>query len=387
MILARFLWVVLPVVLFGGYLILFGILALIRASTRDGTAIPKSRPVGISVVIPVLNGGSTITETVKSVCRQQQVAIRRIIIIDDHSTDDTKAICKNLQYSNPRIEIYSRQGLGNSKVQSYLLGLAKINDEYVALVDADTVLKPMAISRTLEYMAKEQADYGTCLIDPIPKESYMYKSISWDRLARQRVMQLARDTFGCANLPGCFEVVRRERFMCLLEDNFLEDLLITYKLISQGERVAVVPEVLAFELERGNWGKLILQRIRWAIGFVSTLPHFATMLRRVDWTRRCVLLSFLLLWYFLPWYLATAFLLSVVSPLARAGFLVVVLAYAVILIEAKIIRGRLELSDTATLPCFLMLFPVTVGIASICALFVVVQKRRLMFHTTKLYER
>lgn len=376
-----------PIIIFASYLVLFEFLALTRRGRAARGEKRQGKPQSISVLIPAFNEGKTIARALRSLQRQQDISINRIVIVDDHSTDDTRIICQNLQQQDSRIEIRSRQGSGSSKVRSYLLGLETIRNEDVALLDADTILEATAIVETLEYMRLNGADYGTCLIAPLSDRPLVYKCICWDRLFRQRVLQVARGMFGCANLPGCFAVVRKSSFLPLLEDSFQEDLIATYKLIRQGQEVVTLPEVLAFEWEKGTLMRLFFQRARWTIGNISAIKHFLLAVQSVAWKKKMILVSYPLLWYLLNYYLTFLLLLGLVTPAVWLGYLVLASIYGVGLIEAKVLMGKLEKSDIITLPMFLLVFPFVVSLALGYALFTVVRKRRLVFPAGKLYER
>ncbi|MFA6456131.1 MAG: glycosyltransferase family 2 protein [Bacteroidota bacterium] len=68
--------------------------------------VPASKntfPVEASVVIPVRNRESTITDAAKSVIRQETDFLFNVIVVDNHSTDRTTDILRTLQSQDPRI--------------------------------------------------------------------------------------------------------------------------------------------------------------------------------------------------------------------------------------------------------------------------------------------
>jgi len=92
----------------------------------------------VDVVIPVFNGQETITTALNSVLTGQGGWVRRIIVVDDGSRDDTAAIIRNLD--SPRIELVITPNQGVAKARN--LGIEKSTAEWVAFLDADDVWAP-----------------------------------------------------------------------------------------------------------------------------------------------------------------------------------------------------------------------------------------------------
>ncbi len=79
--------------------------------------VPKSKvkfPVEASVVIPVRNREKTVAEAVNSVLSQKTDFEFNVIVVDNHSTDNTTTILRDLAQKDPRVKhiIPNRQDLG-----------------------------------------------------------------------------------------------------------------------------------------------------------------------------------------------------------------------------------------------------------------------------------
>ena len=90
----------------------------IRAYLKPKFAkVPKSKekfPVEASVIIPVRNREKTVTEAVNSVLSQKTDFAFNVIIVDNHSTDNTTNILSDLSKRDPRVKhiIPNREDLG-----------------------------------------------------------------------------------------------------------------------------------------------------------------------------------------------------------------------------------------------------------------------------------
>ncbi|HFF7304566.1 TPA: glycosyltransferase family 2 protein, partial [Klebsiella pneumoniae] len=89
----------------------------------------------VSVVIPVYNAEEYIADTLKNIVSQSLYEIE-IIIINDHSSDNTLDILKEIASSDERIRIIDNAvniGAGISRN----IGLSEAEGEYIIFLDDD----------------------------------------------------------------------------------------------------------------------------------------------------------------------------------------------------------------------------------------------------------
>lgn len=91
----------------------------------------------ISIIVPAYNCEQFIKETIYSIIKQTYRNLE-IIIVDDHSTDQTLEICKDLEKLDTRVKSYSCEGKGVSDARNS--GINKANGEFIAFVDADDLV-------------------------------------------------------------------------------------------------------------------------------------------------------------------------------------------------------------------------------------------------------
>lgn len=85
----------------------------------------------VSVVVPVFNGGATISKTVEHLLRQSLVPYE-IIVVDDGSTDDTVKVLENF---DQRITLISKRNGGPASARNR--GIEAATGEFVAFTDSD----------------------------------------------------------------------------------------------------------------------------------------------------------------------------------------------------------------------------------------------------------
>ncbi len=113
----------------------------------------------ISVILPVYNGASWLSECVDSVCSQTWQNWE-LLILDDSSTDGTTEIARRMAETEPRIRLFCREKQGVSSARNQ--GLSEALGEYVTFVDADDKLDTQMLERLHYLMKKVTADLVLC---------------------------------------------------------------------------------------------------------------------------------------------------------------------------------------------------------------------------------
>lgn len=109
----------------------------------------------ISVIIPTYNRENSIMRSVKSVL-DQTYPVKEIIIVDDHSTDHTEEVVRQLNAPQIRyVKLDVNKGAGGAR--NY--GVQMSNYDIIAFHDSDDAWKPDKIEKQIGYM-EEHPEYG-----------------------------------------------------------------------------------------------------------------------------------------------------------------------------------------------------------------------------------
>lgn len=115
----------------------------------------------ISFVIPAFNSALTIKETVDSVFDTNFTQGDEVIIVEDHSTDNTLSIIQELsRIYSPNIRIIRNQENKGCPV-SRNIGIKEAKNEYIFSLDSDNVLSKNSISALKETLISSNADIAT----------------------------------------------------------------------------------------------------------------------------------------------------------------------------------------------------------------------------------
>lgn len=93
----------------------------------------------VSFVVPVRNGADHLRETLDSIAAQDDGRPMEIVVVEDHSTDESPALLRKLSAIMP-ITVISGPGLGAAAAVN--AGIRRASFPLICQVDQDVVLEP-----------------------------------------------------------------------------------------------------------------------------------------------------------------------------------------------------------------------------------------------------
>jgi glycosyltransferase involved in cell wall biosynthesis len=121
------------------------------------SASASDRPGGISAVVPMYNASRTILRTLESITAQTR-SVDAIVVVDDHSTDDSRALVEAAAI--PNLELIStprNSGPGAARNT----GIRHARTEWVALLDSDDLWMPTFVEDVTAAITRFDADFGS----------------------------------------------------------------------------------------------------------------------------------------------------------------------------------------------------------------------------------
>lgn len=111
----------------------------------------------VSFVMAAFNAAPFIEDAIRSVLAQADVT-SEIIVVDDHSQDDTRAFVENLSAEFRNIVALHNTGKLRGPSAARNIGLAAAKGRWIAIVDADDLILPQRTSRLVSLGEAERAD-------------------------------------------------------------------------------------------------------------------------------------------------------------------------------------------------------------------------------------
>lgn len=239
---------------------------------------PRTFP-KVSMLVPCFNEEKTVGSTIESLLAldypKEQL---EIIVIDDGSTDNTRAVAEGYTY-NPQVKFFHKANGG--KYTALNLGIEHASGEIIGCLDADSFV---AQDGLIEMAKKFESDPAIMAITPAMK---VYKPKKMLEL-----MQSVEYTFGIFYkkmfdnlsainvLPGPFSMYRKEVFQKIgvfKHAHNTEDMEITFRMHANGLKIVNAHTAVVYTTVPKTLRALVKQRTRWSQGYLQNSQDYSYM--------------------------------------------------------------------------------------------------------------
>ncbi|MCF1264527.1 glycosyltransferase [Morganella morganii] len=131
----------------------------------------------VSVIIPAYNAEKFIGRALDSVIKQTWPAVE-IIIIDDGSSDNTAAVCREYMNSHDHIRYIRKQNGGVSSARNE--GIKAASGCYICFLDSDDTYEPDFIRTLVNKVTQDDRDFAYCLFRKIHSGGHITQSVCYD---------------------------------------------------------------------------------------------------------------------------------------------------------------------------------------------------------------
>lgn len=238
------------------------------ARMRDVTSGHPRRP-ALSVIIPVYNGTSTLTECLRAVF-DSRFRDFEVIVVDDASTDGSAGAGRSFPCTVFSLQFNAGPGPARNA------GAARSTGELLFFLDADVIIGPDTLGdivREMAARADQDAMFGSyAKHTPAPGFITAYKNLL-HHFTHQTSLETA------STFCGGFGAVRRDVFFSAggfdARWRYLEDIELGYRLNSAGYRIRLSKPLQMIHLKRYTLAALIRSDI-----FGRAVPWTRLMLER-----------------------------------------------------------------------------------------------------------
>lgn len=243
----------------------------IQASGNLSSA--SKNDLSVSIIVPFRNEASGLERSVKSLLRaSRKLQHYEIILIDDHSTDQSSQIAEELTRTNKSIQFLYAKAEG--KKQAIAQGIAKAKHEWIFTADADCIYADNSISNLLFELVRNELEVGTFAVVVDREHGLLnaYQQLESFGLMMVTAVALKDQLFYSAS--GAALLYRKSLFQKIqpFKDNYNiptgDDVffLYAYKRVSKRPILFYKNRHMHATTEAmGSWRELINQRLRWAV--------------------------------------------------------------------------------------------------------------------------
>jgi cellulose synthase/poly-beta-1,6-N-acetylglucosamine synthase-like glycosyltransferase len=249
-------------------------LAMVVATLAYLIARARARPSrnyqSVDAIVPAFNEEPSIERTLISLLRNRYV--RRVICVNDGSTDGTAEVVAALAAKTPRLLLINQENTG--KGGALMHGLRHVTSEYVFTTDADTQVDPRGDD--LGYLI-EALDRGADAVGGIPSTNldqargplpFIRAAVKLPMIVVQRTFQqvVGGGPFVISGACGMFrtDVLRKVGFS---DRTKVEDLDLTWSLVAAGYKIRQVNKCVVYTEEASGLADEVRRWRRWIAGY------------------------------------------------------------------------------------------------------------------------
>jgi cellulose synthase/poly-beta-1,6-N-acetylglucosamine synthase-like glycosyltransferase len=228
----------------------------------------------VSIVVPAYNEGHCIADTIESCLTINYPADKLdVIVVNDGSKDNTGEISK--RYAEQGKILYLENNPNQGKSIALNRGFEEASTDYVATIDADTVVEKDIIHKVLPYFNSDDIAAVTVAIKVKDAKNILQKVVAIEYELGNGFYNKLLSYLNCLFVtPGQFSIYRRDMVLELGgfdPNNIVEDTEIAYRMHKKGLKIACCPQAKVYTIVPSTPRDLYYQRKRWYTGTIQTI--------------------------------------------------------------------------------------------------------------------
>lgn len=232
----------------------------------------------ISIIVPAYNEGKLIRNTIQSLL-QQDYPEYEIIVVDDGSSDETRAVAREMVGSYPkpggRVEVKLVEKTNGGKSTALNAGIQVCSSDFVLNVDGDSQLSPDTLRRTIRHFADPRVGAVAGNVKVVNRTNLVTNLQALEYVEGLNMARSAQSIVRLVNIiPGPLGLFRKQAIVdadWYSSDTYAEDCDVTLKIIRQGWRVEYEPDAISYTEAPDKWLDLLKQRYRWTRGIIQAV--------------------------------------------------------------------------------------------------------------------
>lgn len=273
----------------------------------------------LSIIIPCYNEGKTIEKTVKSVLDAGYKNLKKVIVVDDCSKDNSYEIIKALAKKYPKVMAVQTPKNTGRAAGSKNYGAKFADTELIGFTDGDSFIEKGAINNMVGFFNDKRVGSVTSSIFVYNRNNFLervqsveYKIIKFSR----KLLEFIDSIYVTPGPLGIFRKSAFDEIDGFDEKNLTEDIEITWHLQANGYKVRMAVPAKAYTVAPSKFKVWLKQRERWNLGGLQTIIKY-----RKDWFRKGMLGNFILPFFVFQWIIGLFGLFVLIYRLSR-GFII-----------------------------------------------------------------
>lgn len=261
------------------YIVVFSLVLL----TRKEKLYEKKKWSGelplVSVIVPAFNEAKKIAHTIKSLKKINYPHLE-FIVVNDGSSDNTSNVVKeNIKNDERFVFIDNKKNQGKAASLNEGIGIAK--GEYIACMDADSVVEPDVFHKTLPYFDNKKIGAVTITVEVKNPKGLLQRMIDLEFILGLSLFLKALSFMNCIFVtPGPFSIYRTKVLKEINgfdPNNITEDTEIAYRIHKHGYTIENCMDAKVHTIVPPTFKKICIQRKRWYSGALQTIIQHRKM--------------------------------------------------------------------------------------------------------------
>lgn len=253
----------------------------------------------LGIVIPCFNAEKEIKKTIENLLKSTYNGLKKIVVVDDCSTDNSYKIMKDIAKKYPGVlAVQTPKNTGNAAgAKNY--GSKFIDTELIGFTDDDSSPKSDAISKMIGFFNDSNVAAVTSKVLVLKRDKWIEKlqAIEYKIIAFTRKLLSFVDGVYVTNGP--LSIYRKDVFDKIGgfdEKNLTEDIEITWHFVAEGYKVCMALCANVYTLVPDNFKDWFKQRIRWNVGGLQTVSKYKSTFLRKGMLGKFILPFFIFGW-------------------------------------------------------------------------------------------
>lgn len=241
---------------------------------RHYPALTKDNAPKVSIIVPAYNEEVNAARTVETLLKEDYPNFD-IFFVDDGSKDHTLERVHQAFDGNPKVHILGKPNGGKASALNY--GISHTDSEFVVCIDADTQLKPDAVSKLMQHFLIDKEHRIGAVAGNVKVGNECNMLTHWQAIEYTTSQNFDRMAYSYINaitvVPGAIGAFRKEAIVKaggLATDTLAEDCDLTMRIIERGYVIENENFAVAMTEAPEKVSQFVKQRVRWCFGVMQT---------------------------------------------------------------------------------------------------------------------
>jgi len=286
---------------FGFYFLSVYILTYIQNRKQFNESPIPDKIMSLSIIVPCYNEAASIGKNIESFLKSNYEGLKKLIIVDDCSTDNSYEIIKQYAKKYPRVIALRTPKNTGRAAGAKNFGIKYANTELIGFSDADSIPNRNAIGKMVGFFNNPKVGGVTSRVFVSNPKNFLERiqAIEYKIIAFTRKLLGFLDSIYVTTGPlSIYRKVAFDQSGGFDEKNLTEDIELTWNLVSKGWKVKMtIPAIIRSGVPKTikTW---FHQRIRWNVGGMQTVAKYRSKIAQ------CGMLGYFIMPFFtLSWLL------------------------------------------------------------------------------------